>query len=359
MKLGFTLACVLFFIAQFSYAQRFPNYISGEFTPGFLLAHRSDIKNLAAHNFGLQFVYEEDASNTNWGKYYKKPIVGFGLQYYNLGKKETGHAFGGLVTFKFNLIEIQNTDVKFRMGAGLAMLSKQFDVYNNKRNQAIGSSLNGSMQFALLFHRPFPNINQYINYGIGISHYSNGAYRVPNLGYNIPSIFLKYGFGLKGRNTLKDELLDSNLSWKSELALIYGKKQRNFANPVDFHNVGLQMRAVKMTNAIRGWRLGLDAALDKTYKYTENPLIALDSIKLTDQLELGVAAGYQWRVDKIDVIAELGAYFYKPAVLKNTLYQRIGIRYNLGERIKLSSALKFDRGVADYFEFGIGYRILN
>jgi len=70
------------------------NYVAASYTPGFLLAHRADIKNLAAHNFGIEVAYESDMTDTRWGKNYNKPSVGYGLLYYNLGKEETGHAIG-------------------------------------------------------------------------------------------------------------------------------------------------------------------------------------------------------------------------------------------------------------------------
>ncbi len=339
-------------------AQTYQNYIGGGVTPGFLLAHRSDIKNLAAHNFGIELSYEEEAAHTQWGKFYSKPAVGFGLLYYNLGKEQTGHALGGLVTLKFNLFEIGETDVKFRMGAGLAILSESFDVYQNRRNQAIGSNLNGSMQFAMLFHRSFNNSNQYINYGLGISHYSNAAFKVPNLGYNIPAIFMRYGLGLKGRPILETQEILNTGKWSGEAALIYAKKQRNFANPIDFYNWGVQLRGLRTVNPIKAWRIGVDAMLDKTYKYANDPTYPLDSIGFSDKLEMGIAGGFQWKVDKIDIYGELGAYIYKPDILKNAMYQRMGVRYNLGERIKISGALKFHRGVADYFEIGVGYKVL-
>ncbi|NNJ55704.1 MAG: hypothetical protein HKP14_06215 [Bacteroidia bacterium] len=338
-------------------AQTYNNYLAGGLTPGFLLAHRSDIKNLAAHNYGIELSYEEEADHTSWGKFYSKPTVGFGLLYYNLGQKQTGHGLGGLVTLKFNLFQIGRTDVKFRMGAGLALLSERFDVYQNRRNQAIGSNLNGSMQFAMLFHHSFNESNHYLNYGIGISHYSNAAFRVPNLGYNIPAAFLRYGIGLKGRPVENEGELREASKWNIEAAMIYAKKQRNFANPVDFYNLGIQLRGLNNVNPIKAWRVGIDAMLDKTYKYANDPTYPLDSIGFIDKLELGVAGGFQWKVDKVDIFGELGAYVYKPAKLKNALYQRMGVRYNLGDRIKLSGALKFHRGVADYFEMGLGYRI--
>ena len=334
-------------------------YLAVSATPGFLLAHRADIKNLASHNVGVEIAYEKDVQNSTWGKHYTKPTVGYSLLYYNFGKEETGHAIGGLSHVKLNIAQIGKSDLKFRMGAGLAYLTQKFDVYENRRNQAIGSHLNGSMQFGLVGHTPFGKSKHYVDYGISITHYSNAAFKVPNLGYNIPSFILRYGYNLGNNTSRVDHDTAANntkkINWVA--LLIYGKKQRNFANPVNFYNVGLQLRGLKRVSSVKAWRFGLDYTLDKTYKYSEDPFYPLDQVTLAQMSEVAIAGGYQWSFGKACVIAELGAYLYKPAVLKNALSQRMGVGYNFTDHLTAQGTLRFHRGVADFFEIGIGYTL--
>ncbi len=334
------------------------SYIAGSYTPGFLLAHRADIKNLAAHNYGLELAYEKQMNESDWGKFYKNPVVGYGLLYYNLGKEETGHALGGMAHVKLQLFQIKSAKINFRMGAGIAYLSTKFDVYSNRRNQAIGSHLNGSMQFGLIANTPIRNGTDYLEYGFSISHYSNAAFKVPNLGYNIPSFTIRYGFGFNEAKTI-EELRKSEafVKYDWQATLIYGKKQRNFANPVDFYNFGIQLRGIKNLSESKAWRFGLDYTLDKTYKFSEDNLYPLDSITLGEQSEIAIAAGFQWSFGRTDVLAEIGAYLYKPAVLKNPLNQRVGLAYHFSDRITGQGTLRFHRGVADFFEIGVGYTL--
>ena len=332
------------------------HFVNVSATPGFLLAHRADLLGLAAHNYGIEVSYEQNKYSSSWGSDYKKPSIGYGILYYNLGKEETGHAFGLLTHVKLNIITLGKSDIRFRMGAGLAYLSKMFDVHENRRNQAIGSHFNGSMQFGLVGHSPFLSKN-YLEYGISISHYSNAAFKVPNLGYNIPSVTLRYGFGLgtmEGNSTYLDASA-KKIDWRA--VVICGKKERNFGDPINFYNYGVQLRGIKNINATKGWRFGVDYTLDKTYKYSENSLVSLDSISIGEQSELAVAAGFQWNFGRVDVIAELGTYVYKPAVLKNPLSQRMGLSYKLDKHWNAQGTLRFHRGVADFFEMGIGYTL--
>lgn len=351
-KATLSLFFVLFFTGVFGQQKR---YISGGVMPGFLIAHRADLKNLAAHNTAFELAYEIDASESNWGKNYAKPVIGYNLLVYNIGKEETGWAYGGLVTSKFQLIGTQKSALNFRMGAGLSYLTKKFEVPANRRNQAIGSHLNGSMQFVLLYNHLMQR--GYLEAGIGISHYSNAAFTMPNLGYNIPSIFLRYGRSIKPRTNSVTEFNPGSNYFNFTGFLIYGKKERNFANPQSFHNYGVQFRTLYSRNQVKYWRAGVDATVDKTYRFAKDPTYPLDSLKLNEKLEIGIAAGRQWRMNKLSIYVELGAYVYKPEVLKEPLYQRVGIGYSITEQLHTQGALKFHKGVADYFELGLGYRI--
>jgi hypothetical protein len=53
----------------------------------------------------------------------------------------------------------------------------------------------------------------------------------------------------------------------------------------------------------------------------------------------------------------MGAYLYKPTVLKNALSQRLGLAYKFNQKLYTQGMLRFHRGVADFFEIGLGYQL--
>lgn len=342
---------------SFTQAQERNTYFSGSVTPGFLLAHRPDIKHLAAHNYGLEVAYEKEVENTLWGSYYVKPSIGYTLQYYSFGKEETGYSLGLFAHTKFNLLRIGNTDIKWRMGVGLAHLSEKFELEDNRRNQAIGSHLNGSMQFGLIAHKDLFHKRDFIEYGISISHFSNAAFKIPNLGYNLPSVTFRYGWGYKKLDTPStvSQRRDPVMRWRA--SLIYGRKQADFAAPRDFNNYGIQLRGIRKVNGIKAWRFGLDYTLDKTYRYFDDPSFPLDSISMGDKSELGINAGYQWNFGNVDVVGELGVYAYRPGSIKTPLYQRMGIVYKVTRNVSVQGMLRFHTGVADFLEMGVNYTL--
>ena len=122
--------------------------------PGFLLAHTDDLLNLQAHTVSVEAQFEQDRSQTAWGKHYSKPVTGLGFNFFNFNNDKTGIAFSVQGNVKFDLIQLKRSSFAFRCGAGIGYLSKRFDLQTNIRNQAIGSHLNGFMQTALIYeHR--------------------------------------------------------------------------------------------------------------------------------------------------------------------------------------------------------------
>ncbi|MFY0644020.1 MAG: acyloxyacyl hydrolase [Bacteroidia bacterium] len=330
--------------------------------PGFLVAHRTDLKNIESHITGIELLYEKRQLQSDWTPFYKNPVTSVGLSYFNFGQEETGSAITFQSTLQFSLKEWKRSSFNIRVGPGVGYVSKIFDAKENRRNQAIGSHWNAFMQTAFLMeHSIGENASKgYLSYGFGISHFSNGAFKMPNLGYNLPSLFFRYSVPLSG---LESSKVQSSVVEPKEfdpftyysVSLTYARKERNFASPVTFNHKGLQSRIIRQANPVRAWRVGIDLMLDKTYKYTEFSQASLDSISLGEQVEIGLAGGHEWRVGKLRLGLEIGAYVLKPTTFKRDMYQKMGFTYNLTEHFNLMGNLKFHRGVADYFEWGLTY----
>jgi hypothetical protein len=158
--------------------------------PGYLLAHTPTLKNLESHIFALESQIEFGQSHKEWAENYKHPVTGFGFNYFNFGREETGWAVSLQGTVKFNVVYFRKNALAVRFGAGVGYLSEMFDPETNLRNQAIGSHFNGFMQTAFMFEHPMARSD--FSAGLVLSHFSNGAFSMPNLGVNLPSLYIKY-----------------------------------------------------------------------------------------------------------------------------------------------------------------------
>lgn len=332
--------------------------------PGFLIAHRPDSRNLAGYSFGTEVLINQkyfSESSKLWTSY-RGIQRGLSIFYFDLGDKDLlGNAIGISPNITTTLLSNNNASLKLRAGTGIAYLSKKFDAMSNRRNMAIGSHLNGVMQMTVFAQYETDRLR--LNAGAGITHFSNASFKFPNLGVNMPNVFLGAQADFNtGSLFLYDLIKDKGYINMGglELRLGYAYKESGLVKPQSFHIRQLHAAYTMYPKNFRGhrmWRTGFDMNLDKTYAYSLNDKVDLTSIALIDQLELGVFGGTEWRLGKVDCYFDLGFYVFKPNQHKFFTYQKLGFKYNVTPQIFLQSALKTHFGIADYFEWGIGYRL--
>lgn len=345
-------------IAQILTAQTRPKMAVGlNYYPGFLVAHRDDSKNLESHINGFELQISKQQSVQPWAKHYHKPEVTLSLLYMQMGSAElTGNAFAVMPGFETSVYSMKNSELRVRFCTGLAYLTKKFDVYQNRRNQAIGSHLNGVMQGFFTWKKQFPSIPMQIQTGIGLTHFSNGSFRVPNLGVNMPSLFIGSHYLLNQRprkNPIKDTI--NPVKWQMYAA--YGFKERSLTNTTGFHIINLGLTRLKNVSILRSWRLGTDLFIDKTHHFIEYPGESLKGLNPLEMTELGVYVGHQVLVSRVYFKTDIGFYLYKPSNNKFITYQRLGFNYHFNQKFYVITALKTHFGIADHFTWGLGYRL--
>lgn len=189
-----------------------------------------------------------------------------------------------------------------------------------------------------------------------MTHFSNGSFRVPNLGVNMPSLMfgLNYPFGeYHPDHNTGDSLPDC----KYQVSVSYAFKQLSLANPTPFNIVIFNGARIFRRNMVSDWRLGGDIFLDKQHMFLAHPDEPRVGLKPWQMTELGVFAGHQWLINRVHLITDIGFYLYKPSKYKFFTYQRLGLLVNVTDHVFVNSTLKVHFGVADFFDWGIGYRI--
>ena len=323
--------------------------------PGFLYGHTDDAKNLQAHTLGIELQFTRSKiENRTWTQGFKAPKVGWNLLYMDLGNPDlTGHAIGIGPNFETAFKINQSSDFSCRVGTGFAYLSKKFDAFENRRNMAIGSNINGILQLLFLYNKNLPRTQ--ITAGFGLTHFSNASVLVPNLGVNMPSLY--FSTYLKSHTiNRKSFIADTMLDRKYSIYIAMARNERSLANPHKFVIGHVAFLRQKRLTSVRSWHFGGDIFLDKTHHFANYPNESLKGLSPEQMTELGVRAGYLWRISKVDLSTDVGIYLYKPSKNKAFTYQMIGIKYNLTNRICLQSSLKIHYGTADFFEWGIGYK---
>jgi len=355
---GFWLLVLLFSLApQTLIAQQSSkSYTVGfNYLPGFLIGHRNDIKNMEAHVQGVELQLKSKTPENYWSTFYSKPQLGLKIFYMDLGLDISGNVFSVIPHAEFCWKSYKNGQLDFGVGTGVGYLTEKFDAKENPRNQAIGSNINAALQVSI-------NLNHHLTdqwiftAGATITHFSNGSFRTPNLGVNMPTatMGLHYNFGERNHEFLDR---DSMVWHPYQVSVAYAFKEQNLARPQPFHLFNANLTYLKPKNYTRDFRFGADVFLDKTHVYYKDPNAPRTGLSPFEMTEIGVFAGYQWLITRISLIGDIGVYLYKPSDAKFQTYQRMGLLYHVTDDMFIKSTLKIHFGTADFFDFGIGYKI--
>ena len=72
---------------------------------------------------------------------------------------------------------------------------------------------------------------------------------------------------------------------------------------------------------------------------------------------IGIFIGHELIINKISIEAQLGYYAYQPFKKDIAIYDRVGMKYRLSDKLFVGFSLKTHLFLAEALEIGIGYRI--
>jgi hypothetical protein len=355
--------------AQYS-TQKVQVYKSSEWSAqlmgGYLIPHHSDMMAMYRHATGINVKYRSAINQPNGnGANIDKITYGYTFNLLNLGSEVAGYAIGagGLVmpqSGKYNY---------WILGMGIGYLTKRYDEFNNPRNPAIGSHMNGMMHLG--YHL---DAGRYLNeqgwkmYAeAGMVHFSNANWRQPNFGVNIPylSIGAKRTLFLAGisnksapwRHIKQIGAIPSRSYVRNQhlLGFRLGRRQIELDQRRTFVNAVLEYNC-EFRRALLGprFRVGANVFFDKSYMYSKFGLKS-DAYSLHDFTEVAITAGSHWEYGKWGFIADAGLYLFRPDDTKRRYYEGIGVSYKATQRIYLIARLKAHLSSADYMEWGVSW----
>lgn len=323
---------------------------------GFLIAHRPNLRPLQErHLRAMEFSYllTTDGS-ARWQQDFLFPEKGVQIALFDLGNAERlGMGLALYPFLDFPLTRQRDWKWRLRYGMGLGYVQRNFDPVNNYKNAAIGSRLNGVIHFDLHVRK---NIGRgAAEAGLAITHFSNGATAMPNLGINLATAHLGYlcYFGEKSpRNRIRTEpvcgrswfTLFGSGSWK-EIYPPLGRKYFAASVSGDWF-VPLSTKI----DGVLGADLFYDSSLRTRMEATEG-----SSQPVSTNLRPGIHTGIQVLVGKLGLLFNLGYYPYTRFKEDGAYFHRIGFRYYFPKLIAVMN-LKTHYARADFVEWGLGWR---
>jgi hypothetical protein len=339
--------------------------VSGHF--GFLWSHRYNMGHLVQKHIGGGEIdiWRNANDGTCWQQPYHYPGYGLALQIVPLGNPEQlGTAIG---LFPYINFPIGSRDRKFKMnvriGWGAGWITKRFEPIENHKNTAIGSHLNTG--FMLRFSGMYRiDAGNYIEAGIGLTHFSNGSARLPNLGINLPMLALGYHFAVKNSQAPAehprtfnraeiDEVL-ADRKWHFSALLVFGANDIQPPAGNRFGVCNVLTYAMKQTSRKSRWGGGLDVMYSQGIRH----ILVYDSVNVSvaDAAQPGIKFCYELVLGRISFPMEFGAYLYSRYTENGPVYSRFCTHYLVTRKLILNFSIKTHFAKAEYFEFGAGWR---
>jgi len=319
---------------------------------GYVLPHRVIVDHLIqgpASTYSLEYAVGTDGSR-DWHHHYNRPQKGIGVYYKRTGaQEELGELYSIYPFLRLPLSATgKNHQLVFDVSAGVVYSSETYDYQDNPRSTAIGSHWNYGAIMGLKHQwvqGPFM-----LRTGISISHASNAALELPNLGINVLSLDASLAYRIADSETWsrEDRPIEEDRPYWS-LGLTTGVRE---IDPVLGGKHGIQeIRLIRQWRSTRkiSWMYGADFIHNRATYIRDT-----DSPKVDRMFQMGLNAGLRIHFGDKDLFFQQGVYLIQGKQEQGAFYHRMGGRKFLGDRYYLSLGLKTHFAKADYLFLGIG-----
>ncbi len=370
---SFTSDACLYFFFLISHQCAFAQVRSDEPRPfslgmnanyGFVLQHKKALGPLIhGHSFGAE-IYCEQIKNGRyyWERAYRYPHVGFALGYYELGNAALGKAIYLIYYLEKPLLKGKRGELDMKIGLGAVYSTHPFNLENNYKNIALSSRFSYAARVALSYAYTVTD-NLTLKSGLTLTHFSNGAFKTPNSGINLPMLHLgvcytpgtkeiiyhagapvppwskKWSVNLSGAFTIKEFGLPGGRKYPGLVLMAHLSRRLNYKSALNIGFDGIYNTALKE-------EIRRDASMNQTHR--------------PDFKRAGLAFGHELYISqRLSLLTQLGIYVYKhySSQVDAPVYQRYGLRYNLNGHLFGGMYLKSHYGTADFVEWAIGVSI--
>jgi hypothetical protein len=329
---------------------------------GFIVAHREQMKHLQqGHSIGgFVQVLRQSKGDKRWHEEYNKPETGVDAFFLYTGNaRQLGSQIGICYFANLPLNRLVHEPRKFRhwitLGIGPGYSTKTWDLETNRQAEVIGSPLNAALLLA--WNGELLNTSRiFLRGGLRITHYSNGAFTLPNLGTNNIAIAIQAGWKSGRRIPLTEVGFHDILpkKWSMEISASAGLQE---VAPPTYPKQAVAVASLWVTRR-HSWKASFTGGADLIYKSALKRLFEARDERTPPTSELiqaGIIAGYNLHFARLRFSMQQGVYIRDKWKETGLLYNRFGLRYQITSHFFAHLMLKTHFAKADHGELGVGY----
>ena len=292
-----------------------------------------------------------------WHSAYGYPTVGASVLWTETGNTPIlGYAWGVFGHMRVPVFRAKRFGIHYKMGYGYGWLTKTFHPTDNHKNIAISTRGNALIHMGLHVGYTFWPVSAYLD--VSFTHFSNGAWKLPNLGLNLPYLGLGVKYNIASGESM-DALNIPDIYRNRPLLVFETFATMGFRDPPG-HEAD-RAPAYNWQNRVRwdfGPRSALSAGLDLMLNLSNRAAAeqADPSVTTGDLFQVGVTLGYHQVFNRLSMVFINGIYLNQPPGIEHFSYTRIGGCYTMPSGVLLLWNLKSHLAKADHIQVGIGYR---
>ena len=323
-------------------------------------------------------VYQSTFGRNEWESVYQYPYIGVTFYHADFGfnfeqNPEVGNALGSVYALypfiNYPLNPNEDSQLTFKLGAGLGYLTRPFNNFTNYYNFAIGSHLNAAVNLSFEYRQRITSRFMSVA-SFGLTHFSNGSTKLPNYGLNTFSAAWGLAYYLRPPRinrtpTLRPEYQPFEFDHKHwfYVDLDYGIGFTNVSQTLGgdstyYYNVhDLSTYLLVPITPYSSAGAGFSAVLD----LSDQTLPGYDTLNIKNNFELtrlNFNLCYAMTMERLSYYFEFGWHlkYNRIPLSKGNIYQKVTARYRLYDNIYAHLTLMTHFGRADYLCFGLGYR---
>lgn len=332
-------------------------YVSARAGHGFFIPHRQSLPQLLrGHTSSIALEYRLGLDGeSDWHHSYGHLEKGIAFLLVDMGNREEL----GLVYTIYPFVDIplsrqaqERRMLALRLGVGPAWVDRQYDREGNFYNLAIGSKVNYSIVLGLGYRKRIADLDLYA--GLSMTHASNGAIELPNLGVNMVTADVGLSYRIAKAEDWKRASERTFDPFRHVSLILSGSiRDGNSFTDTKYGIAEIRARYAKRISSKSALLLGTDLIHHaQTYKRPEvNERFGLNTI------QAGLNAGITLEFGSSKLYLQQGVYLARGFQKQGMLYSRVGGVWECSERLYFDLGLKTHFAKADYLALGIGYKI--
>jgi hypothetical protein len=319
---------------------------------GAIWAHNPPVDHLAqSHVHGASFTHFITPDTTKkWQLLYNYPLYGYTMLWLNYNSPAVlGQSFSAIAFIQPVLFKSGHWTLAYHLGTGLVYHTKVFDKQVNPTNIMISSRVSMAMQGGLHLRQRVSKSWSFTQ-SIELTHFSNGAFRMPNSGINnfTASVGLSGNMPLKPKAPVQDEKLSlKRWQWSAH----------GSAGLIERFPTGGKKYAIWHAQLSTTYRVGQKSGLTLGGEGIWNRAIRQEIIQNNLDVPFvraGIVAGHELYVSRVSLLTQLGVYAFNKTTIDPPIYQRYGLKYYFNPNLYGALFLKTHYARAECIEWGLG-----